>query len=273
MHITVEPRDDHAVLYLRGEFDTFYVPTLQQEIGALAKTGMHRLVLDMRFVKFINSTALGAIIKASKEASKQGGRLVISRPSPFCRDILEKIGLDRAVPIFDNEADAQAAVVRDQQIAPKGGELHEEVEASTVLFSPGDLSRLEHFLSQSKHVVKLPLTKDKQEVGWSGSGRMAALDSNGIRFTWTGGNTGLSPFAMGQLLAIGTEWRVKFQMPMYKRGWCEALCVVRELDERADSVKVGATFSKIEDATRNAIKQYANDMAFLKEELRKATDR
>ena len=95
MHITVEPRDDHAVLYLRGEFDTFYVPALQQEINALAKTGMHRLVLDLRFVKFINSTALGAIIKASKDATKAGGRLVISRPSPFCRDILEKIGLER----------------------------------------------------------------------------------------------------------------------------------------------------------------------------------
>ncbi|MBI5363972.1 MAG: STAS domain-containing protein [Planctomycetes bacterium] len=273
MHITVEPRDDHAVLYLRGEFDTFYVPTLQQEISALAKTGMHRLVLDMRFVKFINSTALGAIIKASKEASKQGGRLVISRPSPFCRDILEKIGLDRAVSIFDKEEDAQAEVVRDTKVEAKRPEAADEAEASTVLFSPVDLSRLEHFLSQSKHIVKPPMSKDKPEVGWSGSGRMAALDANGVRFTWSGGNTGLSPFAMGQLLAMGTEWRVKFQMPMYKRGWCEAACVVRELDERADSVKVGAVFSKIDEATRNAIKQYANDMAFLKEELKKATDK
>lgn len=272
MHITVEPRDDHAVLYLRGEFDTFYVPALQQEIAALAKTGMHRLVLDLRFVKFINSTALGAIIKASKEATKHGGRLVISRPSPFCRDILEKVGLDRAVPIFDSEEAAQAAVVRGTQVEPKGADHIAEGEA-TVLFSAVDLSRLEHFLSQSKHLVKLPLTKDKPEVGWSGSGRMAALDPNGIRFTWTGGSTGLSPFAMAQLVAIGTEWKVKFQMPMYKRGWCEATCVVREVEERADGVKVGAAFSKIDDATREAIRQYANDMAFLKEELRKATDK
>ncbi|MFO1010103.1 MAG: STAS domain-containing protein [Planctomycetota bacterium] len=272
MHITVEPRDDHAVLYLRGEFDTFYVPALQQEINALAKTGMHRLVLDLRFVKFINSTALGAIIKASKDATKAGGRLVISRPSPFCRDILEKIGLDRAVPIFDSEEDAQAAVVRDNKVAAKSdGELGQS--ESTVLFSPIDLSRLEHFLSQSKATVKPPHSKEKGEVAWSGSGRMAALDPSGIRFTWGGGHTGLSPFAMGQLLAIGTEWKVKFQMPMFQKGWVEATCVVRELDERADGVKVGAAFSKIDEATRNAIKQYASDMAFLKEELKKATDK
>ena len=102
---------------------------------------------------------------------------------------------------------------------------------------------------------------------------MAALDATGIRFTWTGGNTGLSPFAMGQLLAMGTEWKVKFQMPMYRRGWCESLCVIRELDERADSVKVGAVYTKIDDATRTAIKQYSTDMAFLKDELKKATDK
>jgi anti-anti-sigma factor len=270
MHITVEPHDDHAVLYLRGEFDTFYVPLLQQEIAALTKTGMQRMVLDLRFVKFINSTALGAIIKASNNATKAGGRLAISRPSPFCRDILEKVGLDRVVPVFDNEDAARDAVVSGGKTTGKGAETIAESEA-TVLFSPVDLSRLEHFLTEAKSVVKAPLSREK-EKGWSGSGRMAALDPTGLRFTWTGGSTGLSPFAMGQLVAIGTEWKVKFQMPMYKRGWCEATCVVREVEERADGVKVGAAFSRIDDATRDAIRQYASDMAFLKDELKKATD-
>jgi anti-anti-sigma factor len=66
MHISVEPRDDHAILHLRGEFDTYYVPLLQKEIDDLAKAGIVRVVLNLRLVKFINSTALGAIIKSSK---------------------------------------------------------------------------------------------------------------------------------------------------------------------------------------------------------------
>ena len=81
MHISVEPRDDHAILHLRGEFDTYYVPHLQKEIDDLVKAGITRVVLNLRLVKFINSTALGAIIKASKGLAAKQGKLAISRPS------------------------------------------------------------------------------------------------------------------------------------------------------------------------------------------------
>src|SRR5262249_8087822 len=103
-------------------------------------------------------------------------------------------------------------------------------------------------------------------------GRMLALDAKGLRFTWSGGNSELSPFAMSQMLAIGTEWKVKFRLPLLKKGYCEAVCTVNEVEERPDGVKVGATFTSIDATTRDAIKQYASDMQFLKEELRKATD-
>ena len=106
MHISVEPSEDHAVLHLRGEFDTYYVPLLQQEIDALVKAGIVRVVLNLRLVKFINSTALGAMIKASKLLQAKGGKLVIARPSTFCRDIIEKVGLDRVVSIFSDSLDA-----------------------------------------------------------------------------------------------------------------------------------------------------------------------
>jgi anti-anti-sigma factor len=72
MHISVEPRDDYAILHLRGEFDTYYVPLMQEEIDALVKAGWHQL--NLRLVKFINWTALGAMIKASKLLNGKGGR-------------------------------------------------------------------------------------------------------------------------------------------------------------------------------------------------------
>ena len=103
MHISVEPREDHAILHLRGEFDTYYVPHLQKEIDDLAKAGIVRVVLNLRLVKFINSTALGAIIKASKSLGAKSGKLALSRPSAFCRDIIEKVGLDRVVGVFDTD--------------------------------------------------------------------------------------------------------------------------------------------------------------------------
>jgi anti-anti-sigma factor len=271
MHISVEPREEYAVLHLRGEFDTYYVPLLQQEIDALIKAGVLRAVLDLRFVKFINSTALGAIIKASKQLSGRGGKLVISHPSVFCRDIIEKVGLDRVVNVFDSEEEAGAALLGGSKAASKLAEPQEE-SASTVLFTPVDVSRTEHFLSASRLPGKAPVTREKLTATWSGAGRMAGLDARGLRFTWSGGQTGLSPFAMAQLLAIGTEWKVKFRLPLLQRGYCEAVCTITEVEERPDGVKIAAVFKAIDDKTSDAIRQYAEDMAFLKDELRKATD-
>jgi len=272
MHISVEPRDDHAILHLRGEFDTYYVPHLQKEIDDLAKAGILRVVLNLRLVKFINSTALGAIIKASKGLAAKGGKLAISRPSAFCRDILEKVGLDRVVGVYDSDEAAAASFSKAQPAKAAAAEDPAE-ESSSVLFAPVEEGRIEHFLSESQVIVKAPITKDKPASAWSGAGRMSALDEHGLRFTWNGGQTGLSPFAMAQLLSIGTEWKVKFRLPLLQRGYCEAVAVVSEVEERPDGVKVGAQFRAVDDTTRRAIQQYASDLAFLKEELRRATDK
>jgi anti-anti-sigma factor len=272
MHISVEPREDHAILHLRGEFDTYYVPLLQKEIDDLAKAGIVRVVLNLRLVKFINSTALGAIIKASKSLGAKSGKLALSRPSAFCRDIIEKVGLDRVVGVFDTD-EAAVESFDKSRAAPKAAVEDQAEESSSVLFTPLDESRIQHFLTQSQLIVKTPMTKDKPASAWSGAGRMSALDEHGMRFTWNGGHTGLSPFAMAQMLSIGTEWKVKFRLPLLQRGYCEAVAVVGEVEERPEGVKVGASFRAIDDTTRKAIQQYAKDLAFLKDELRRATDK
>ena len=273
MHISVEPREDHAILHLRGEFDTYYVPLLQKEIDDLVKAGIVRVVLNLRLVKFINSTALGAIIKASKSLAPKQGKLALSRPSAFCRDIIEKVGLDRVVGVFDTDEAAVESFDKGR-VAPKAAAPEDPAdESSSVLFTPLDEARIQHFLTQSQLIVKAPMSKDKPASAWSGAGRMSALDEHGMRFTWNGGHTGLSPFAMAQMLSIGTEWKVKFRLPLLQRGYCEAVAVVGEVEERPEGVKVGASFKAIDDTTKKAIQQYAKDLAFLKDELRRATDK
>lgn len=273
MHISVEPRDDYAILHLRGEFDTYYVPLMQTEIDALVKAGVVRVILNLRLVKFINSTALGAMIKASKQLVSKNGKLAISRPSAFCRDILEKVGLNRVVNVFETDEQAAEFLLQGTARQGKPQDSHREEHASSVLFTPLDLTRIEHFLPENQRTATQHLYEDESRTAWSGAGRMSSLDPKGLKFTWNGGATGLSAFAMGQFLAIGTDWKVKFRLPLLQRGYCEASCTINEVEERADGVKVGATFKSIDEATRNAIKQYASDMAFLKDELRKATDK
>ncbi len=268
MHITVEPIENHAVVHLRGEFDTYYCPLLAEEIKGIQKTGVHHVVLNLRMVKFINSTALGAIIKASRALDGGGGKLAISRPSAFCRDIIEKVGLDRVVAIFDTDEDAVASLLAGEERTAHAGPEFEE-DPSSVLFTLRDKDRLEHFIA--KVAAENPVHGHAFGSNWSGVGRMAALSQEGLAFTWTGGSTDLSPFDMGQMLSVGTGLAVKFRLPLLQRGYCEAAVDVAVLEERADGVKVNCTFSEIDDETREAVRQYSKDMAFLKDELKKAT--
>ncbi|MEX1024106.1 MAG: STAS domain-containing protein [Planctomycetota bacterium] len=271
MQITVEPGDQHTVLHLRGEFDTYYCPHLQEEIDELVKAGANRVALNLRLVKFINSTALGAIIKASKTLKAAGGKLVISRPSPFCRDILSKVGLDRVVPVVDSDEAAIAALLEGTTATAAGDDSALD-DAGSVLFGLVDGDRVEHFLPVAKRgPATNPVHGHAFGSTWRGVGRMSSLDTEGLYFLWNGGQTTLTPFEMGQLLSLGTELVVKFRLPLLRKGHCEATVTISEVDERADGVKLGASFQSIDAETRKAVEQYSQDLAFLKKELRQAT--
>jgi len=273
MHIEVEPRESYAILHLRGEFDTYYVPAFQEEVDSLIKAGVVHVVLNLRLVKFINSTALGGLIKASKVLTANGGQMIISRPSPFCKDIIEKVGLDRVIPVHETDEAAGSAFGLETPDPQSDAEF--EVDKSSIIFSPIDLSRVEHFITEEERGSGSPVNPvHGHSFGsrWSGIARMASLDESGLSFTWGGGTSGLSPFEMGQLLAIGTQWKLKFRLPLLKKGYCDATGTATEVEERADGVKVCFQFSEIADETREAVKQYAADMAYLKDELREATE-
>jgi anti-anti-sigma factor len=274
MHISVEHGENYAAIHLRGEFDTYYVQALQSQVEELAEGGVPHVILNLRLVRFINSTALGAIIKASKTLTAKDGRLVVSKPSPFCRDIIEKVGLDRVVPIFDSDEEAVAGLFEDGKAKTKG-EAPPEEDESSVLFCPTDPKRIEHFLSATrrfKDEAVNPVHAHKFGSNWTGVGRMSSLDEGGLNFTWTGGETGLDSFGMGQLLAIGTDLKCKFRLPLFKKGFCEAVATITEVEERTDGVKIGASFSKIDQDTLNAVRQYAEDLKLIRDEVRKATE-
>ena len=272
MHINVEHGENFATIQLRGEFDTFYCKHLQDQVEALIQSGVTRAVLNLRLVKFINSTALGAIIKDSKSFTSKGGKLVIARPSSFCREIITKVGVDRVVPIFDSDEDAQKALFSELKSAAKA-EASSPDDESSVLFAPTDTTRIEHFLTQTRRIKGIvnPVHGHAFGSNWVARGRMSSLDERGLRFHWNGGDTGLDVFAMGQLLSIGTELRVKFRLPLFQAGFCEAVAVVSEVEERDGGVKIGAAFSRIEEKTLAAVRQYSADMKFLKDELKNAT--
>jgi anti-anti-sigma factor len=269
MHITVESHQDYAIIHLRGEFDSYYCPLFLDEVAAAREAGAANIVVNMRMVKFINSTALGAILRVSKQLAESGGVLAISRPSQFSRDIIEKLGLDRVVAIFDSDVLASASFAQEARLPRSTGGFFQE-DLSSVLFTPVDSDRVAHFIQERK--PDNPVHGHAFGQHWSGVGRMVRIDDQHLTFTWDGGHTSLSPFDMGQFLALGTKLKAKFRLPMLGRGYYESEGAVDEMDEREDGVKLRLSFTEIEETTIDAIRQYRSDMAYLKDELKQAMD-
>jgi len=110
MDIFVEPHEDYSVLYMTGELDSYTVPSLRAEVDGLLRERIHLAILDLHGIRFLNSSALGAIIESAKRFGASGGRMVIARPSSFCRDIFSRVGLNRVVAVFDTDDEAAAGL-------------------------------------------------------------------------------------------------------------------------------------------------------------------
>jgi anti-sigma B factor antagonist len=244
--------EHHAELRLRGEFDSFYAPKLIEEVDQLIQSGTIYLVLNLRLVKFINSTALGSMIKAYKRFKAEGGDLCIAEPSLMAKDVLTKVGIDRIVPMFGSSDEAKEYLhtqMKEQGLATVIGE-------SQVLFSPTD-----------------PELSAKLGRG-VGLGSVLSVDHESIRFLWTG-NIGANenPEQLGALFPEGAELNVKFQVKLCKKGFFEILSEVDSVEsgETSDgkpSVTVVCRFKELPEADKLALAQFADDLDYLKQQLR-----
>jgi anti-anti-sigma factor len=240
---------EYAVLRLRGEFDTPYVPEFAERIDALIAAGKPRVVLNLRYLRLINSTALGAIVKSQKKLLQHGGDLVISHPSAFCRDVIEKVGLNRILRVVDDDAEAVGLVT--DVVRPTAT----VQEAGDVLFSYVD-------------ATKASFAPRPTEIG-----RIRAFEEEAMLFDWNAASTTLSNDDVKKLLEPGTELRLKFKLPLTKKSdFMEAMSRIESttLPRQGVGIRVRARFTKIDDAARAAIVRFVQDMRFLKNELEKA---
>lgn len=95
-----------AGIHLTGEFDAFAANPFLEQVEAIVQSGVERVVVNMRLVLFVNSTAIGSLIKARKRVRGLGGDLVLSEPSPRVKGTLETLGLGSVLNIFPSDEEA-----------------------------------------------------------------------------------------------------------------------------------------------------------------------
>lgn len=80
---------------------------LSDVIGELAKKGQRKILLNLKDVKYIDSSGIGELVRNYTSLRRQGGELKLLNPNPTVREALQLTRLDR---ILDIKEDEQLAV-------------------------------------------------------------------------------------------------------------------------------------------------------------------
>ena len=87
-----------------GELDAFVAPDLTATFSDVADD--RRLIVDLTGVSFMDSTALGLLVRMVREAPERGAEVRVVLPRGAARRIFEITTLDCVLPVCSSRAEA-----------------------------------------------------------------------------------------------------------------------------------------------------------------------
>ena len=89
-----------TVLAPSGRLDVAGAPALKEAVSEAITSGQPRLIIDMEGVSFVDSSGLGSVVAALKQARSAKGDLRLAAPNQQVRVVLELTTLDRVFPYY-----------------------------------------------------------------------------------------------------------------------------------------------------------------------------
>ena len=111
--MTIQERivSDVAIVRITGRVTlTEGTPEFDDVLQRLVQQGHVRIVLDLADVPYIDSTALGSLLRTHATVSRRGGAMKLLNVKGHVRELLELTRLLTVFEAFDSEADAIASV-------------------------------------------------------------------------------------------------------------------------------------------------------------------
>ena len=109
LELNTEDGPDGSVrIALAGELDISSAPRVEAELDRVQAGYPSLVLLDLRDLRFMDSTGLRTVVGADKRARERGGRLAIVRGPESVQRIFSVTRLDERLEIVDDPAAAQA---------------------------------------------------------------------------------------------------------------------------------------------------------------------
>jgi len=257
-----------TILSFVGEFDAFNLPTYSQKIDGLIEAGETQMVFNLRLLTFINSSALGYLLKVKKRCQELGGDLVLVQPSKFIKKTLLTLGLQEVFPIYETDEDGALSYLR-----PSG--------AKKAKIAKGDAETDDKLLGANAIMF---LTVDEEGKPLYGQnpqvGRLVNLNEGALDLKWeipAPGPKHLVPIStenFDSAIHPGTRLKVKFRQPFaMKSHYFEIMGQVSAVNrggaENPNEATVGVDYKDMKPEDRAALVGYVQDMKKFRDILKK----
>lgn len=119
MNIAMEKTADQTLLRVQEErIDAHNSSDLKSYILHLLENGAKGLVLDLSWVRFIDSSGLGALLSGYKNAGLRQASFVLTGLQPRVQSMFELTRLQRVFEIYPTVEDAVAAIAEESRHEP-----------------------------------------------------------------------------------------------------------------------------------------------------------
>lgn len=110
MIINIQEKPEATLLELGEErLDAHNSGDLKNEMLSLFEDGKNQLVIDLKEVRFIDSSGLGALVSGYKNASARNGNLKLCALQPQVKSMFELTRLHRVFEIYPGSEEALAS--------------------------------------------------------------------------------------------------------------------------------------------------------------------
>ncbi len=107
MDISIYPQGNVQVVHLTGDLKIGdAVDALRAALDNLIGSGNCRIVVDLARLRMMDSSGIGAVVRALASAKQRGGSLKLVNPNKMVLQTLKIVGLLNLFEVYDDEAQA-----------------------------------------------------------------------------------------------------------------------------------------------------------------------
>jgi len=107
VQISTRQSGNATIVDVQGDIDLYNSPEVRKALlEALREKGAQRVVVNLKAVRYIDSSGVASLVEGLKVSRELGSRFILFGLSPAAREVLELSRLIRVFEVFENENEA-----------------------------------------------------------------------------------------------------------------------------------------------------------------------